>query len=103
MLLNGYLKIIIPKWHRKGLYYLRKGEVEGAIYAFRKSHDFFQKYSWIDNYRAITMLSISGFSYSEMALMNIIYCQTQLGRDAEAKKVQKQLAKEFPENPYSKK
>lgn len=102
-LLNGYLKVIIPKWHRKGLFYLRKGEFKGAIYAFETSYTFFSKYSWIDKYRAFTLLSISGYSYREMALMNIIYCNTQLGDNTNAKKMQKKLSSEFPDNPYSKK
>lgn len=101
-LLNGYLKVIIPKWHRKGLYYLRKGELRGAIFAFEKSYTFFKKYSWIDKYRAFTLLSISGYSYQEMALMNIIFCNTQLGDNKEAKNVQKKLSIEFPNNPYGK-
>lgn len=100
LLLNGYLKIIIPASHRKGLYYIRKGELEGAIFAFRKSYDFFQKYNWLDEYRAFTLFSLSALSYKEMALMNIIYCHAQLGRDTEVKQVQQRLKSEFPNNPY---
>ena len=103
LLLNGYLKIVIPNSHRKGLYYVRKGELEGAIFAFEKSYSFFQKYLWLDKYRAFTLLSLSGFSYREMALMNIIFCYSNLGNEKEAKKVQMRLAKEFPENVYGKK
>jgi len=101
-LLSGYLKIMIPKSHRRGLYYLRKGEFEGAIYAFSKSYKFFSKHSCIDEYRAYVMLSISRLSYREMALMNIIYAYQKLGKMTEARKVQNNLAKEFPNNPYGK-
>ena len=94
---------MIPKYHRKGLYYVRKGELEGAVYAFKKSYDFFTKYAWIDAYRSFTLFSISGYSYKEMALMNMIYCYTNLGKDKEAKQFQKQLSLEFPNNTYAKK
>ena len=102
LLLNGYLKVIIPRWHRKGLFYIREGELEGAIFVFRKSYEFFTKHIWIDKYRAFILFSISAYSYREMALMNIIYCYSNLGREKEAKEVQTQLTKEFPLNPYGK-
>jgi hypothetical protein len=100
LLLSGYLKVVIPKWHRKGLYYIRKGELEGASFAFKKSYSFFSKHIWVDKYRAFTLLSISGYSYREMALMNMIFCYSQLGKTKDAKDIQKLLSKEFPENPY---
>jgi hypothetical protein len=102
LLLSTYVKIIIPKWHRKGLFYLRKGELEGAIYAFETSYIFFKKYSWLDTYRAFTLLSLSWYSYREMALMNIIYCYSHLGKEKEAREVQKRLSIEFPSNVYGK-
>ncbi len=100
-LTSGYLKVLIPKSHRKGLFYIRKGEFEGAIYAFRNSYSFFANNIWIDNYRAFTLFSISKLSYREMALMNIIYCYQKLNNEQEAQKVHKELAREFPGNPYA--
>lgn len=100
-LLSGYLKIVIPRLHRKGLYYLRKGEYEGAVYAFQKSYRYFSKHRWIDEYRAFTLFSISYLSYREMALMNIIYCYQQLGKNEDAKRLHKRLSAEFPQNSYS--
>lgn len=100
LLLSGYLKIMIPKWHRKGLFYLRKGELEGAIFAFEKSYNFFSKNLWIDEYRAFTLFSISRLSYREMALINIIYCYQSMNKPKEAEKIRKKLASEFPNNHY---
>lgn len=102
LLLSGYLKVVIPKWHRKGIYYVRKGEHEGATFAFQKSYSFFEKYYWLDKYRAFTLFSLSAYSYKEMALMNIIYCYSNIGKHKEAKEMQKRLAKEFPNNPFGK-
>ena len=99
-LLSGYLKIIIPKWHLKGLFYIRKGEFEGAVFAFQKSYNFFSRNSWIDKYRAFTLFSISRISYTEMALMNMIYCYERLGDKKSARNIQSKLLKEFPDNPF---
>lgn len=103
LLISGYLKIMVPKTHRKGLYYLRKGELEGAVYAFEKSYKFFSKNLWLDVYRAFALLSISRLSYREMALINIIYCYQNLNRIKDAEKVHKKLTAEFPDNFYVKK
>lgn len=100
LMLSGYLKIMIPKWHRKGLFYLRKGELEGAVFAFEKSYNFFAKNQWIDVYRAFTLFSISKLSYREMALINIIYCYQNMNKPKEAEKLRGKLAAEFPDNPF---
>jgi len=100
-LLSIYLKVLIPRWHRKGIFYLKKGELQGAILAFQRSYQYFQKYSWIDQYRAFTLFSTSQLSYSEMALMNIIYCYEQLGDKKNAQKYHKILRQQFPDNKYS--
>jgi tetratricopeptide (TPR) repeat protein len=100
-LLSIYLKVLIPKWHRKGIFYLKKGELQAAILAFQKSYDYFQKNSWIDQYRAFTLFSTSQLSYSEMALMNIVFCYEQLGDKKSARKYLAILRKQFPDNKYS--
>lgn len=103
ILLSVYLKVMIPRWHMKGLFYVRKGEFKGATRAFQKSYNFFFNHEWVDKYRAITLFSTSNFSYREMALMNIIYCNECLNKPDQVRKYHKLLKKEFPDNPYSKK
>ena len=100
-LLSIYLKVLIPKWHRKGVYYLKKGVFNDAIMCFQRSYTYFQKYTWIDQYRAFTLFSTSQISYAEMALMNIIYCYEQMGDKQNAKKYHKILQEKFPHNRYS--
>lgn len=102
LLLSVYLKTVVPRSHNKGLFYMRKGEFEGAIFSFKNSYQFFVKHKWMDDFRAFTLLSTSSFSYKEMALMNIIYCHEKLGDAKSAKQIHDQLSKQFPNNPYSK-
>ena len=97
-LLSIYLKILIPKWHRKGVFYVKKGALQEAIPAFEKSYEFFRNNQWIDRYRALMLLSTSHLTYMEMALVNIIYCYQQLGDQNMARKYIKKLEEEFPEN-----
>lgn len=100
-LLSSYLKILIPKWHRKGIFLLKKGKLDLAILSFQRSYNFFKKNAWIDQYRAFTLFSTSKDSYTEMALMNIIYCFEQLGDKKMARKYHSLLKEQFPENRYS--
>lgn len=100
-LISIYLKVLIPKWHRKGIFYLRKGNLQNAILAFQKSYEFFQRNLWVDQYRAFTLFSTSQFSYSEMALMNIIWCFEQLGDKKNASKYHKLLKNKYPDNKFS--
>ena len=97
-LLSIYLKILIPRWHRKGVFYVKKGALQDAILAFEKSYDFFRGNQWVDRYRAFILLSTSQLSYMEMALVNIIYCYQQLGDQNMARKYIKKLKEEFPDN-----
>ena len=100
-LLSIYLKVLIPKWHRKGIYLLKKGKLDLAILAFQRSYNFFKRNAWIDQYRAFTLFSTSKDSYTEMALMNIIYCFEQLGDKKTARKFHAILKEQFPDNRYS--
>lgn len=100
-MISIYLKVLIPKWHRKGIFLLKKGKLDMAILAFQRSYQYFQKYPWIDKYRAFTLFSTSSISYAEMALMNIIYCFEQLGDTESARKFHKMLQDKYPNNRYS--
>ena len=101
LLLSVYLKVLIPKWHRKGVYLLKKGKLELAILSFQRSYEYFTRYEWIDRYRTFTLFSTSNFSYKEMALMNIIYCFEQLGDRGMADKYHGILSRQYPNNRYS--
>ncbi len=100
-LLSFYLKVLIPKWHRKGIFALKKGKLDLAVLAFERSYAYFHRYPWIDKYRAFTLLSSSRYSYIEMALMNMIYCLEQMGDHKTAKKYHQRLKQEFPDNTYA--
>lgn len=100
-LISIYLKILIPKWHRKGMNFMKKEKYDLAILSFQRSYEYFTKHAWIDQYRAITLFSTSKDSYAEMALINIINCFRQLGDVKMARKYLQILQEKFPENKFS--
>jgi hypothetical protein len=100
-LFSIYLKILIPKWHRNGMNFMKKEKYDLAILSFQRSYEYFTKHTWIDHYRAFTLFSTSRDSYAEMALINIINCFRQLGDVKMARKYLQILQEKFPENKFS--
>jgi tetratricopeptide (TPR) repeat protein len=72
------LRFLIAKDHRKGIALARQEKFEEAISYFEKSHHFFTKYSWIDKYRSLTLLSSSKICCREMSLNNTAFCYLKL-------------------------
>ncbi len=87
------IKLLAP--HKRGMDYYRKSEYDKAIIEFQRSFDFFWKYSWIDKYRYVTLLS-SQVSYIEMALLNMAFCYGQLGNKEMAKQLYIKTLSLFP-------
>lgn len=96
LLLSVTLKKLIPRFHRKGIRYFKTKQYDLAIDEFNKSYEFFQKNKWIDKYRALFLLSSSRISYSEMALVNIAYCYSQIGEGAKSKESYEKTLREYP-------
>ena len=72
-------RMFIARAHRRGMRLYRSQQYAAAIQAYEESYDFFARNTWIDRFRAITMMSPSAISYREMALCNIAFCYSQLG------------------------
>ncbi|MEN9639008.1 MAG: hypothetical protein RLZZ262_876, partial [Bacteroidota bacterium] len=56
------------------------------------------KYSWVDKYRYLTLLSSSKMTYREMGLCNIAFCYGQIGQGAKARAFYEQVRTEYPDN-----
>lgn len=90
------LRFGIPRNHRNGVARYKAGNYESAIEEFKKSYEFFSRHSWVDKYRYITLLSSSRVSYTEMALVNIAFCYTQLGDGVLARQYYEKAQEQFP-------
>lgn len=89
---------LIAKHHRNGCRAFKRGDLESAISEMQASYAFFQRHPWLDRFRCLTMLSTSGMSYRELALVNIGFFQAQSGRGNEAKAAYRRAVAEFPES-----
>jgi hypothetical protein len=66
-------RMFIARAHRRGMRLSRSQQYAAAIQAYGESYDFFARHTWIDRFRAITMMSPSAISYCEMGLRNIAF------------------------------
>jgi tetratricopeptide (TPR) repeat protein len=92
------LRYFVPKSHREGMKFTKQQDFEKAIDSFKKSFEFFTKYRWVDNNRYLTLLSSSRMCYREMALCNIAFCYSQIGKGTKAIEYYSLVLEEFPEN-----
>jgi hypothetical protein len=100
--LSTLLQRFVPFHHRHGMSLLVQRDYERASQAFQASWEFFNKKSWLDDYRAIFILSASKMSYREMALINRSLCYWQMGEDAKARESYVEVLKYFPDSKMAK-
>ena len=96
VVISVFLKTIIPVAQNRGSKYCRRGQFDLAIKEFRISYDFFQRYQWLDKYRAIFLMSLSTVSYVEAALLNMAYCYGKLGSKQKSKEIYERVLFEYP-------
>ena len=89
---------LIAAHHRRGCRAFARGDLETAIAEMEASDAFFLRHGWLDRWRLVTMLSPSAIGYREMALLNIGFFQSQLGRKEAAKTAYRRALAEFPES-----
>ena len=91
-----FLRLAIPRHHRKGMKLIKNENFPEAIKAFGASYEFFTAHHWLDRHRHLILLSSSAVSYKEMALLNVAYCHGQLGQVKEMKAQYEKVLERFP-------
>ncbi|MDH4229738.1 MAG: hypothetical protein OEW11_08360 [Nitrospirota bacterium] len=89
---------LLTRDHRLGIRLVRKKRFAEAIPRFEAAHAFMERHPWIDRWRSVVLLSNSGMSYREMALLNVAFCYSQIGRTPEAVGIYERVHREFPDN-----
>lgn len=89
------LRSLLTSDHRWGMLLIRRGRYSKAVSVFEKSYRFFSRWSWLDRGRYLLLLSSNRMSYREMALVNMAFCQIQLGDEEQAKILYQQALAEF--------
>jgi tetratricopeptide (TPR) repeat protein len=91
-------RTLLTRHHRKGMDLTRREEYPQAISEFEQSYEFFRKNAWVDQYRAVTMMTPAAMPFREMALINIGYCQRKMGENRKAKATYERVLQEFPDS-----
>ncbi|HTL07991.1 MAG TPA: tetratricopeptide repeat protein [Chitinophagaceae bacterium] len=96
------LRRTVGSSHRKGSRLARQQQYTAAIPFFLRSLTYFNRHRWVDNYRFVTLLSVSNISYREMALYNLGYCYAQVGDKEKALIYLQQTLALNPDNKFAK-
>jgi tetratricopeptide (TPR) repeat protein len=102
LIISILLRRLVPRSHRQGIKLFKNKDYEKAINYFKESYDFFNRHIWLDKYRFLILLSSSRISYKEMALLNMAFCNGQIGRGDEALKYYERTLSEFPDSEMAK-
>jgi tetratricopeptide (TPR) repeat protein len=89
---------LVPHHHRKGMSFFKKALWYEALKEFEASYEFFSNNGWIDHYRSVILMSCTRMSYREMALLNQVFCHTQIGNGEKAKDIYKVTLEQFPDS-----
>ncbi len=85
-----------------GLRLTKREQYQEAIDELRHCYNFLSDHPWIDDFRAIVLLSPSEFSYRESCLCSIAYCLFRSGMVGEARRAYEEILILFPNNPLAK-
>ena len=89
---------LITRDHRAGIALAKEQRFEEAIPRFQKSLEFLDRHPWIDRFRSIVLMSPSASSFREMALANIGFAYSQIGRGDEARAYYETCLQRFPDS-----
>jgi tetratricopeptide (TPR) repeat protein len=89
---------LIAHEHRHGIRLIKRKRFEEAISHFEASFQFFSSHPSLDRWRSIVMLSASGPSYREMALVNIAFCHGQIGNGIKTREYYQKALDMFPDS-----
>lgn len=98
LLLSVSLRTIIARHHRRAISFSKRQQFDLAIPEFEKSLEFFRNNAWVDDWRALTMLSAAGMCYREMALVSLGFCFGQIGDGVRSRSYYERAIREFPDN-----
>jgi hypothetical protein len=87
---------LIGRAHAAGIKLVKQQRFNEAIPKFQESLEFFDRHSWIDRFRAITLMSPSAPSYREMAMANVAFCYGQLGDGEKCRLYYQRCLERFP-------
>lgn len=92
---------ILARHQRAGVRRCRQRQWAEALTCFQRSQACFEQFPWIDRYRQVLLMSVSGASYHEMALINQGRCLIYMNRGLEARRIYEQALELCPDAPFA--
>lgn len=77
---------------------MKNGQFIDAVPVFEEAYRQMCDSPWIDRYRSLLLASASRWSYREMALCNLAFCQGQAGDGQKMREGYERALAEFPES-----
>ena len=87
---------VLTAAHRRGIRLVKSGRFEEAVPVFEEAYLQMCQRPWIDRYRSLLLASASQWSYREMALCNLAFCQGQAGDGMKMREGYERALAEFP-------
>ncbi len=91
-----WIRSILLAPYRQGLRLIEEERFNEAAAAFEQGYRFFERFSFVDTFRAILLLSPSRMGYRELGLTNLGYAYLRAGEREKAKGAFERLQREFP-------
>ncbi|MEM6327815.1 MAG: tetratricopeptide repeat protein [Bacteroidota bacterium] len=91
-------RALIAREHKAGMRLMTRERFDQAIPHHERSLAFFERRSWVDRWRSLTMLSSGAISYREMAMVNLAFCYAQLGDGDRAEAYYRRALDAFPDS-----
>jgi tetratricopeptide (TPR) repeat protein len=89
---------LITRDHLAGIALVKDQRFDESIPRFQKSLEFFDRNPWLDSFRSIVLMSPSAPSFREMALANIGFAYSQIGRGDDARAYYEKCLQRFPDS-----
>lgn len=84
--------------HRAGMKALRAERWEEAIESYQRGEALLRERPWIDRWRPLTLMTASGMSFTEIAVNNIAFAQSQSDQPERARQTYERGLAEFPDS-----
>jgi len=94
-------RTILAKHQRAGMRHYQQRQWSEALTHFKRSQAFFEQYPWIDRYRQVLLMSPSGVSYHEMALVNQGSCLIHMNCGLEARRTIERALGLYPDSTFA--
>ncbi|MCP4661211.1 MAG: tetratricopeptide repeat protein [bacterium] len=94
-------RAILARHHKSGIRRIFRRRWAEALPCFQRSQAFFERFPRLDRYRQVFLMSPSGASYHEMALLNQAICLVYLNRGSEARRLYERVLELYPDSPMA--